>query len=312
MAKVLYKYFNYKDGLLVLDNNKVRLNFPKYFNDPFDCNFNINQKNMDKTLDMIVEYGLMKELRRIVENNPSKKLSIIYLRMVFKIYEKIYKVDPRYLHNFLITSILKSKLIPDYIRKEIDDNKEKTRKEVFDKIINYRDNALISCFSKNNQSILMWSHYADKHKGICIEFEQEDDEDFYDVKYQEERQNLDLFEIMSRMLAYEYIGEKVDINISRISSLILAPFLCKSLEWKYEEEVRCIYSLSKLNDKISLDKDNDGNDMYLYKMDKISKVYIGFKMDDVKKERLIELLEEKNIPYVFMEASKDKFLLEIN
>ena len=311
MAKVLYKYFNYKDGLLVLDNNKIRLNFPKYFNDPFDCNFNINQKNMDKTLDMIVEYGLINELRKIVDNSPSKKLFIIYLRMVFKIYEKIYKVDPRYLHNVLITSILKSKLISGDIRKEIDENKEKVRKEYFDKILSYRDNALISCFSKTNKSILMWSHYADKHKGICIEFEQEDDEDFFDVKYQEERQNLDLFEIMSRMLAYEYIGEKADINDYRISNLILSPFLCKSLEWKYEEEVRCIHPLSKLNDKISLDKDEDGNDMYLYKMDKISKVYIGYKMEELNKSNLVSLLREKNIPYVFVNASKDKYLLEI-
>lgn len=29
----------------------------------------------------------------------------------------------------------------------------------------------ICCFSRTNKSILMWSHYADNHKGFCIEFE---------------------------------------------------------------------------------------------------------------------------------------------
>jgi len=29
----------------------------------------------------------------------------------------------------------------------------------------------IACFSECNDSILMWSHYADHHKGICIEYE---------------------------------------------------------------------------------------------------------------------------------------------
>jgi hypothetical protein len=29
----------------------------------------------------------------------------------------------------------------------------------------------IACFSERNDSILMWSHYADHHKGICVEYE---------------------------------------------------------------------------------------------------------------------------------------------
>ena len=27
------------------------------------------------------------------------------------------------------------------------------------------------CLSENNSSVLMWSHYADNHKGICIEYD---------------------------------------------------------------------------------------------------------------------------------------------
>lgn len=30
---------------------------------------------------------------------------------------------------------------------------------------------LISCFSENKDSILMWSYYADSHKGVCLEFD---------------------------------------------------------------------------------------------------------------------------------------------
>jgi hypothetical protein len=29
----------------------------------------------------------------------------------------------------------------------------------------------VSCFSEKNDSLLMWSHYADEHKGICIEYD---------------------------------------------------------------------------------------------------------------------------------------------
>jgi hypothetical protein len=29
----------------------------------------------------------------------------------------------------------------------------------------------VGCFSESNDSIVMWSHYADNHKGLCIEYE---------------------------------------------------------------------------------------------------------------------------------------------
>ena len=32
----------------------------------------------------------------------------------------------------------------------------------------------ITAFSENNKSLLMWSHYADSHKGICVEYSFDD------------------------------------------------------------------------------------------------------------------------------------------
>lgn len=34
-----------------------------------------------------------------------------------------------------------------------------------------RNSCRISCFSLKNDTVLMWSHYADKHKGACLEFD---------------------------------------------------------------------------------------------------------------------------------------------
>src|SRR5580704_16264537 len=34
-----------------------------------------------------------------------------------------------------------------------------------------REALRVGCFSERNDSILMWSHYADHHRGICIEYE---------------------------------------------------------------------------------------------------------------------------------------------
>lgn len=36
-----------------------------------------------------------------------------------------------------------------------------------------KDSTKVSCFSNINQNILMWSHYAQNHTGVCIEFNEE-------------------------------------------------------------------------------------------------------------------------------------------
>ena len=31
-----------------------------------------------------------------------------------------------------------------------------------------QDTVLVGCFSERNDSLLMWSHYADEHRGLCF------------------------------------------------------------------------------------------------------------------------------------------------
>lgn len=37
----------------------------------------------------------------------------------------------------------------------------------------------ICCFSKSNDNIHMWSHYADSHKGICVEYDSSNFDDYF-------------------------------------------------------------------------------------------------------------------------------------
>jgi hypothetical protein len=41
------------------------------------------------------------------------------------------------------------------------------------------DDAGIACFSKVRDDILMWAHYGDKHKGLCLEFDGSDNCNFF-------------------------------------------------------------------------------------------------------------------------------------
>ncbi|MFA6740551.1 MAG: DUF2971 domain-containing protein [Arcobacteraceae bacterium] len=117
-------------------------------------------------------------------------------------------------------------------------------------------------------NILMWSHYANYHRGFVIEFKQDfiKNLDIQKVKYSSKR----------NILTYEDIKEN---NFNHI-------LFEKSVEWAYEQEYRAILSLDKA-DKV-LD-----NNIYLFKFDKskINSITFGCKMPEENKKTIIDLIK---------------------
>ena len=116
---------------------------------------------------------------------------------------------------------------------------DKKHKKFMDKIA---PNIQIGCLSGINDSVLMWSHYADSHKGICIEYDIEhftSKKSWYwtlrRVKY------IDEMELPSELL----------INTDDYFHSILDMFALKHKDWEYEKEYRILaapipFSVSKL------------------------------------------------------------------
>jgi len=81
----------------------------------------------------------------------------------------------------------------------------------------------VCCFSKAFDKTLMWSHYADKHTGVCLVFSINplgNDNDFM-------------------MLSVRYTHEIKPINYFRDQDIVLFNWIfTKSHVWSYEEEVR--------------------------------------------------------------------------
>jgi len=117
----------------------------------------------------------------------------------------------------------------------------------------YFDYAVIS-LSETNNNLLMWSHYADQHKGIIIELNSNhqlfnDYTSFPVTKFDE---NLD-----AEVLDHDEIKKRDEINAGQIQRVrynalrpsytifdnILEHFLVKSDEWIYEKEHRIILPL---------------------------------------------------------------------
>jgi len=80
----------------------------------------------------------------------------------------------------------------------------------------------VSCFSRLNGNILMWSHYSEKHKGVCLKFDLLADAEFFMTPF--------IVEYNNKYPKYNYIRNPVG----------LAQFLLKtkSIDWEYEKEIR--------------------------------------------------------------------------
>jgi hypothetical protein len=84
----------------------------------------------------------------------------------------------------------------------------------------------VLCFCKGWRNPLLWSHYADKHRGMCLGFDVEDNT-VQPVYYVEDRP----------YIPYPFSGELKPISDQLLST--------KYIDWQYEEELRSWISLKE-------------------------------------------------------------------
>ena len=92
----------------------------------------------------------------------------------------------------------------------------------------------ILCLSRVNDSLLMWSHYADQYAGAVVEFD--GGHEFFDGQVDIEYRPL---RPMRDVSAY----------VSPPEPIPLAELCAKSKQWEYEQEVRIIRSLADCEDR---------------------------------------------------------------
>ena len=308
----IYKYTSLESAIKILESNAVALNNPQNYNDPFDSVIDFDADDIEKSISIVIEYYLIQEFLKLLNDKNIKvgfltKLIMKWDRFGINLNLKVSKKNKYYdsipgaqtLTKFIVRYVAKNE------EKTFDELKEKYTNEIIQKVKKVRNNSLISCFSKRYDSILMWSHYGDKHKGICIEFDRPD-KDFLDVKYSTKRCKFDLEDTTRRVLGYMLSNEEVDVNDKGLIRCISKPFIVKSLDWQYEEEVRCI--LSSNSEGVIV-----GDELNLYTMPtRITKIYIGCKVDTKSNEyeELLRIANERNIEIVKLTESETTFSLK--
>lgn len=131
--------------------------------------------------------------------------------------------------------------------KEIDisDNNDITREEVARFIFGAQRGIGVISFSETNRNLLMWAHYANNHRGICIELES-DWSKSKDRLIDTQSNNLHCFKRV------QYDTKRVDFSKhdffkgnethNVLSKLFIKQLTLKSDEWMYEKEHRYIMS----------------------------------------------------------------------
>ena len=104
--------------------------------------------------------------------------------------EKSEIVDKLVEERLQIYSEEKKKYFESSIRNEVKDYSSDALKNICNEFIKHRQKTTaVLCFTDSPSNMLMWSHYADSHKGICLEFDTEKNEltpNVFDKIYQVE------------------------------------------------------------------------------------------------------------------------------
>jgi len=149
----------------------------------------------------------------------------------------------------------------------------------------------IFCLSGKNDHILMWSHYADSHKGICFGFKDNltgyipNEAPLYDsdIIYENEHPYIEIYNDFSAGRAYASNDQFK--NFAEMShDLLDAALTKKHIDWQYEEETRII--------------SEEGPGPRTFKPEGLSNVVLGMNISPEDEQLIKTLLEHKKWEHV--------------
>lgn len=160
----------------------------------------------------------------------------------------------------------------------------------------------ITCFSEAPDNMLMWSHYAQKHTGICVEydfskmFSTVPNSLLLPVEYSNRRPLLPIEKVM------QCVDGKVLVDQSKMTEII--PALLKSLAvksdiWGYEREWRHIVFVNEVPNR-------------LVQLPIISRIIMGMNIDPENRRKIINIAKKKHIPVFCTQLKTDKYEMIIS
>jgi hypothetical protein len=169
----------------------------------------------------------------------------------------------------------------------------KYKQSEIDKIFRYVSsnqyyNYTVCCFSELRNNILMWSHYANKHKGICLGFKgiEQAGEYYFDME-----EGIDTSETTrAKLNTVKYQKGKPNIinPVKNINHTDESFYLTKSKSWQYENEYRI---LIKFND-FRNPQNHSEKRTFKFKKEILSEVIFGINTDGSDMRKIYDLVNK--------------------
>lgn len=249
IPKSLFKYESVNTySLGNLKNAKIYFNRPIDFNDPFDCS--VIKESINYTdADVLVMYN-----QYIKDKNLSKKQISSYSEI------------PQH----FITAIKSS----------INTVSNSSENE-------HLYNKGCSCFSEIYDDILMWSHYANGHRGYCLEFDTS-------------------FEPFNKAISVIYDNhypkwnplELINSDDEDPDNKAMIPLRYKFEHWKHEREWRIFHI--------------EPRKLFGYDVKALKSIYFGLAIDEAHLEIICLVLLGQNPEIKFYKALRDKTAYKVN
>lgn len=178
------------------------------------------------------------------------------------------------------------------VRRELEPVMEDTKRKI-------NNLFAITCFSEKSDSVLMWSHYANKHTGFCVEYDLTKCGSLsaklllFPVIYTDERATIPM-SLIDFSNPEKPIPGRSDIFLSDM----VISLLTKSKIWDYEKEWRIIEMQSNLKDG------------HLLQSDMISKVYLGAN-SSLENELALRAALQQDVPIEKYEIDAESYKLNL-
>ncbi len=302
IPSTLYRFRSYNENSVnALKEDEVWGSSILQFNDPYECvpfyDMELINNNIHRTL------------------NPQEVLIKLQDVKAGKVPEQLRKICSPDMLEQMIQSIPDG-LAEDIVREKLVDFEEKLKGFVskdFNKIIEkfYIDiqsaeaQRQIACFSEKNDSTLMWGHYADSHKGFCLEYNFQEvlkkcSCDCNDIRgCNNFMLNFSIAPVIYNDIRFDattYLSTVLQDHLCKVAQIPMKLYhedtliiskclLTKSKDWEYEKEWRLFSRVY--------------NEQYKpYRMLtqlRPKALFMGVKMDKEKELELYSICKEKNI-----------------
>lgn len=253
IPEYLYKYRNWDDSnhRRILTDNEIFFTSSRKFNDPFDTivpiRFDLGTNEQ------------MKELLRIQSNQTLNWWSgLIGDNVITALFQRAAKHDKNFRDSF--------------------------EADLQEKKFNLYG---IFTMSSLRDDILLWSHYADAHKGFCVRF----DTNILNVCFQKYSTGENLIDIRE----VEYVSKFPILNVFEMNyeEIVVRQVTVKAMDWSYEKEFRAILY-------------NSTNLRYRFNPAALTEVIIGAQMPEKSRAQIISNLKNRNSSVSVLQAKLKK------